>query len=156
LRAGRAHLLFELLLERREIDACEQVTDGLATHAGAEALVTVLLECLAVLGLGEELALGQRGVARIDHEVILVIDHALELAAAHVEHEADARRHALVEPDVRRRHGEFDVAHALAAHTAQRHFHAATVADHALVLDALVFSAGALPVPRGTEDALAE
>ena len=76
--------------------------------------------------------------------------------ARHVEHQAEARRHALVEPDVRDRHGQFDVAHALAAHARQRHFDAATVADDALVLDALVLSAGAFPVARRTEDALAE
>jgi hypothetical protein len=53
-------------------------------------------------------------------------------------------------------HGQLDVAHALAAHARQRHFDAATVADHALVLDPLVFAAGALPVLGRTEDALAE
>ena len=89
----------------------------------------------------------QRRLARIDDDVVLVIDDALELARAHVEHQAEARRHALVEPDVRDRHGQFDVAHALAAHARQRHFDAATIADDALVLDALVLSAGAFPVP---------
>src|SRR6185503_5390665 len=39
---------------------------------------------------------------------------------------------------------------------AVRHLHAAAVADDALVLDALVLAAEALPVPLGTEDALAE
>ena len=57
---------------------------------------------------------------------------------------------------MRDRHGQFDVAHALAAHAGQRHFDAATVADHALVLDALVLAAGALPVLGRTENALAE
>ena len=98
----------------------------------------------------------ERRLARIDHDVILVIDDALELARGHVEHQAEARGHALEEPDVRDRHGQFDVAHALAAHARQRHFDAATVADDALVLDALVLSAGAFPVPDRTENALAE
>ena len=91
----------------------------------------------------------QRRLARIDDDVILVIDDALELAGGHVEHEADARRHAFEEPDVRDRHGQFDVAHAFAAHARERHFDAATIADDALVLDALVFSAGAFPVRVG-------
>ena len=88
----------------------------------------------------------ERRLARIDDDVILVIDDALELARGHVEHQTDARRHALEEPDVRNRHGQFDVAHAFAADARQRHFNAATVADDALVLDALVLSAGAFPV----------
>jgi hypothetical protein len=55
-----------------------------------------------------------------------------------------------------RRHGEFDVAHALAAHARQRHFDAATVADDAAMLDALVLAAGTFPVLDGTENAFAE
>src|SRR5262249_43127993 len=43
-----------------------------------------------------------------------------------------------------------------APHAAVRDLDAATVADDALVLDALVLAAEALPVPLGTEDALAE
>jgi hypothetical protein len=77
-------------------------------------------------------------------------------SGGHVEQQADAGRHALEEPDVGNRHGELDVAHALAAHAAQGHLDAAAVADDALVLDALVLAAGALPVAGGAEDALAE
>src|SRR4030081_267277 len=56
------------------------------------------------------------------------------------------------------RHGrrELDVAHALAAHLRARHLDAALVADDPLVADPLVLAAVALPVPRGTEDALVE
>ena len=61
----------------------------------------------------------QRGLAGIDDDVILVIDDALQLPGAHVEHQAQAGGHALVEPDVRDGHGQFDVAHALAAHAAR-------------------------------------
>ena len=70
--------------------------------------------------------------------------------------EAEAARHALEEPDVRDRHGQLDVAHALAAHARDRHFDAAAIADDVLVLDALVFSAGALVVAHRAEDLLAE
>ena len=54
------------------------------------------------------------------------------------------------------RNGKLDVAHALAADAAQGDFDAAAVADDALVLDALVFAAGAFPVTGWPEDALAE
>jgi len=44
----------------------------------------------------------------------------------------------------------------LAANARQRDFHAATIADHALVLDPLVFSARAFPVPGRPENPLAK
>ena len=52
--------------------------------------------------------------------------------------------------------GQLDMAHALAAHLGLGDFHAALVADHALVAGALVFAAVALPVLGGAEDAFAE
>src|SRR5262249_26206655 len=75
---------------------------------------------------------------------------------SHVEQVADARRHALEEPDVRDGGREVDVAHALTAHLGPRDLHTAALADDALVADALVLAAVALPVLGGTEDALAE
>jgi hypothetical protein len=69
---------------------------------------------------------------------------------------ADARRQRLQEPDVRNRSGQFDVAHALAAHLGQRDFNAALFADDALVLHALVLAAQALVVLDRAEDAGAE
>src|SRR5262249_286198 len=90
------------------------------------------------------------------HHVVLVVDDALERTSGHVEQEAEAARHALEEPDVRNRHGEFDVAHALATDAGDGHFDAAAIADDVLVLDALVFSAVALVVAHRAEDLLAE
>src|SRR5262249_1824776 len=88
--------------------------------------------------------------------VILVIDDPLEVAGGHVEDEADARGHALEEPDVRDRHGEFDMPHALAADAGERHFDTATITDNTTVLDAFILAAGAFPVLDRTEDAFAE
>jgi hypothetical protein len=62
----------------------------------------------------------------------------------------------LQEPDVGDRRRQFDVAHALAAHAAERDFDAALFADNALVLHPLVLAAQALIVLDGTEDAGAE
>src|SRR5205823_11652697 len=59
-------------------------------------------------------------------------------------------------PDMDNRRGQLDMAHALAANAAVRHFHAAAIADHPLVFHAAVFAAGAFPVLLRTEDALAE
>src|SRR5262249_13332491 len=84
------------------------------------------------------------------------VEDLLELARSDVEQVADAARDALEEPDVRDGSGEVDVPHALAAHLLARHFDAAALADDALAADSLVLAAVALPVLRGTEDALAE
>ena len=57
---------------------------------------------------------------------------------------------------MRNRRGQVDVAHALAAHPRLAHLHAALLADHAAVLEALVLAADALEVLQGAEDAGAE
>ena len=134
----------------------QRFAHGFRAHLGDERFRAVGFARFAIFVFAEQLMLLQRRLARINHEVILVIDHALEMARGHVQHQADARRHALEEPDVRHRHGQFDVAHALAAHARQRHFDAATVADDAAMLDALVFAAGAFPVLDRAENAFAE
>src|SRR6185312_5796595 len=71
-------------------------------------------------------------------------------------HEADARRHALEEPNMANRHGQFDMAHALAANAGEGDFHAAAITNDAAVLDAFILSAGAFPVLHRTENAFAE
>ena len=149
------HRLFQLFVELVEVNLGEKLLDRLRTHTGDKILAVLFLR-LAILDLVQELRFRERRLARIDDDVVLVIDDALELARAHVEHQPQPGRHALVEPDVRDRHGQFDVAHALAAHARQRHFDAATVADDALVLDPLVLSAGALPIARRSENPLAK
>src|SRR5204863_7450894 len=63
---------------------------------------------------------------------------------------------ALEVPDVRDGSGQLDVAHPLAPDLGARDLHAAPLADDALEPDTLVLPAVALPVPGGTEDALAE
>src|SRR5439155_419991 len=94
--------------------------------------------------------------ARLDHDVIRVVDHPLEIPQRHIEQVAHGRRQRLEEPDVRHRHRELDVPHALAAHLGERDLHPAAVADDAAVADALVLAAVALPVLDRAEDALAE
>src|SRR6185503_9200549 len=84
------------------------------------------------------------------------VQDLLELLGSHVEQVADTARDALEEPDVADGRGEVDVAHALTAHLGPRDLDAAALADDALVADALVLAAVALPVLGRTEDALAE
>ena len=84
------------------------------------------------------------------------VQDPLEVARADVEQDAQAGGRALEVPDVADRAGQLDVAHALAADLGARDLDAALVADDALVADALVLAAVALPVLGGTEDALVE
>ena len=152
---GIPHRLFQLFVELVEVDLRQEFLNRFRAHPGDEIFAVLFLR-FAILDFVQELRLGQRRLARIDDDVVLVIDHALELPRAHVEHQAESRRHALVKPDVRNRDGQFNVAHPFAANARQRDFHAATVADHALVLDPLVFSARAFPIPGRPENALAK
>jgi hypothetical protein len=118
--------------------------------------VGLLVHDLVVLVLGDDLALLEAGLARLDHHVRLVVEDALEVADAHVEQVADARRHALEEPDVRHRHRQLDVSEPLAPHLGLGDLDAAAVAHDAPVADALVLAAVALPVLHRAEDLLAE
>ena len=72
---------------------------------------------------------------------------------SHVQHQSDARRQGLQEPDVGNWRGQFDVAHALTAHALKRNFDAALFAGDALVLDALILAAQALIVLDWSKDA---
>ena len=129
--------------------------DRLGTHAGGEILIVLILG-FTIFGLGQKLTFFEGGLARINDDVILVIENALQLATCQIEHKADTGRHALVEPDMGDGNRQIDMSHPLAAHTTQRHLDTATVTDNILVLDALVLSAGALPIPGGAENSLAE
>ncbi len=117
---------------------------------------------LELLDLEAELVLeaGHVGVTCLlvdrDHHVGGEVDDLLEVLRRHVEQVAQTARHTLEVPDVRHRGGELDVAHALAADGGLGDLHAAALADDALEADSLVLAAGALPVPRGSEDLLTE
>ncbi len=92
----------------------------------------------------------------VGDDVLGEVEHALERARRDVEQQADPAGRALDEPDVGDRRGQLDVAHPLTAHLGARDLDAALVADDALVADALVLAAVALPVLGRTEDLLAE
>src|SRR5262249_18661258 len=147
----------ELDGELVDLNALEQLLNGLGAHHGLEAggavLLVELAEAILVL---DDLALLDRRVAWIDDNVGLEVEDSLELTQRDVEQVADTRRQALEEPDVRAGRGELNVAEALAADLGQRDFNAALVADDSAVLHALVLAAEALPIGDGSEDARAE
>ena len=149
-------LLPEPVTDLGKIHGDQKVADRLRTDAGSEAVGPVLLECLVVLVLGEELLLLEGRDAGLGDDVVLEVENALEVFEAHVQEEADARGQRLQEPDVRDRGCQIDMAHALAAHLGERNLDAALLADEALVLHALVLAAQALVVLDGPKDTRAE
>ena len=149
-------LLAQLVAQLRQVHARKQLADGLRADAGREAVLAVLLDRLVVGLFRQQLLLLERRRAGLGDDVVLEVEHALEVLERHVEQQADAGRQRLQEPDVGDGRGELDVAHALAAHLGQRHLDAALLADQALVLHALVLAAQALVVLDRPEDARAE
>lgn len=140
---------------RLQVDRAQQLVHGLGAHGGVE-VVVVLLACGQVLLFGQQLAALERGQARLGDDIGFEVQHALDVTQGHVQHQADARRQRLEEPDVRDRRGQVDVTHALATHLGQGDFGAALFADHATVLHALVLAAQALVVLDRSEDGGAE
>ena len=129
-----------------QIERLEHLADRFRANHGGEAVGAEFVLRLDVIVLGEELAVLERRQPRLEHDVMLEIEDALEVLERHVEQEPDARRQRLQKPDVRDRRGELDMAHALAPHARQRHLDRALLADDALVLHALVLAAQALVV----------
>src|SRR5262249_4956072 len=105
---------------------------------------------------GQELTLFKRGQTRLENDIVLEVEHALEILQRHVEHQPDARWQRLQEPDVGDGRSELDMAHAVAPYFLHGHFDAAFLADDALVLHALVLAAQALIVLHRPENARAE
>src|SRR3989449_105637 len=151
--------LAQLVRQLVDVQALEQGPHRRRADVGLERRVAVGLRLGAELEEAvfvEQLLVLHFLLARLDHHVIRVVDHPLEIPQGHVEQVAHGRRQRLEEPDVRHRHRELDVAHALAPHLGERDLHAAAVADDAAVADAFVLAAVTLPVLYRAEDPLAE
>ena len=141
----------------RKIDVLEQIENGLGAHLGLE-FVAIGFHGIEILLVGHELAALERRHARVQHQIGLEVQNALDIPQRHVQHQADAGRQRLEEPDMGYRAGQVDMAHAFAAHLGQRDLGTALFALHAAVLHALVLAAQALvvldrPEDRGTEQA---
>ena len=154
-RVRARDLLADLQHFRGQIQRAQQLEHGFGTHAGIE-FIAVLFNGFQVQLIGQQLAALQLRHARFDDHERFEIEHALDFAQRHVEHQADARGQRLQEPDMRGRAGQLDVAHALAAHLGLGHFDAALFADHAAMLQALVLAAQALVILDRSEDFRAE
>ena len=109
-----------------------------------------------IFPLGQQLAILQRGLARVDDDIALEVENLLQLLERHVEQGADARGQRAQEPDVRDRRGEVDMTHPLAAHLGLDDLDAALLAYDAAMAHPLVLAAVALVVLGRTENFRAE
>ena len=162
LRAGCLELVAEGAGLFVEVGAGDEFADGVGAHGGAE-LVAELIDCFAVLVLGEEgledellAGLEDEGGVAVDDDVVLVVDALFEVGGLHAQQRAEAAGEAFEEPDMDDGGGEVDVTHALAADAGVGDLDAAAVADDALELGAFVLAAGALVVALRPEDTLTE
>ena len=155
LRGVDFHFFAQLFRQRFDLNALQQLFDGLGPHAGAEFSRMLLLE-LSVALFGQELLFFQGRVSGVDDDEGFEVEDSFEVAERNVQEVADAAGQALEEPHVGARRGEFNVPQPLAADLRERHLHAALVANDAPVLHALIFSAQALPVRHRSENPGAE
>src|SRR5579862_4297332 len=146
----------QVVAQLLQVDRLQQHADGLGADHGGEGVVAVIVLRLVELVLAEQLAVLERREPRLGDDVVLEIEDALEILQRHVEHEADAARQRLQEPDVGDRRRQLDMRHAVAAHLLHRDLDAALLADDALVFHALVLAAQALVILHRPEDARAE
>ncbi len=164
-----SHLVAELLGELIELKPFEHRLDRLTTNLGDELLLVVVLEPVVVvpnlvedfvvLLLCQELVLldpKPLGRARLDDDVVLVVDDLLQVLGLEPKQVPDLVGQRLEVPDVDHRHAQGNVPHALSADRLPGDLHAAPVTDNPLVPDALVFPAVALIVLNRAEDFLAE
>ena len=155
--AGRlGQLLAKLLGFQVQVDGRQHFADRLGADAGAERVLAIGVLGVEVLFLGQQLPVREVGQARLDHHVLLEVEDLLQIAQGHVQHQADAGRQRLEEPDVRDGCRQLDVAHALAPDLLQRDFDTALLAGDPAILHALVLAAQALVVLDRAEDARAE
>src|SRR6476469_4456201 len=159
LRAFVDQSLAELVGDLVDVDSTQQLPHSRRANVGEERVVVLVLRLLLhveELVLIEQLIGGDFLLARIDDDVVRVVDDLLEITQREIDEVPHRTRQSLEEPDVSDGYGELDVTHALATDAAQGDFDAAAIADHATVTDSLVFAAVAFPVLHRTEDPLAE
>ena len=161
----------ELIGKLVEVKVAEKLVERLGTHAGDELVGVGVGELIiafrqrvfdvVILFFRQQIeflyrVLVKHSLARLHNDVFFVIDYLIELLRGHIEKSTYFIGKRTEEPDVGNRDHKFDVTHALAAHLFLGNLHTATVADYALVTDALILSAMALPVAGRAEDAFAK
>ena len=92
----------------------------------------------------------------LDDDILLVVDHLIELFGRQSEQVTDLVWQRAEVPDMSNRNNELDMSSTLTTYLFLRNLNTTTVTDDTFVTDALVLTAGALIVFRRTEDSLTE
>ena len=151
-RPGSAFVVASAMLSSSDLRTISAVS---LSSSSCELLARLAATALHLLVDRRERA-PARVLVDVRDDVEREVEDALQVPRADVEEDPEAARRPLEVPDVRHGARELDVSHPLATDLGARHLDAALVADDPLVPDALVLAAVALPVLRGTEDALVE
>ena len=138
-----------------QINHLQKRTDGRSPHVRFECIL-IFITSLTVVEFIKSSTQLQRGIARIRHDPVFVVNDAFQRTGSHIQHQTDTAGHTLEEPDVGHRHCQFNMSHPLTADFCLGNFHTATVANNAFMFDTFVLAAVTFPVPRRTEDLFAE
>ncbi|MNC20600.1 hypothetical protein D3C75_685560 [compost metagenome] len=155
LALSRAQFFLEEFQFLLDIDILEQFFDCFSTHTCLES-VAVFFTIAAVFFFGQELLLLQRCFAWICYNIGCEIDDLFKRSWGHIQSKTHTAWNAFEIPDMRYRSCQLDMAHTFAAHFSAGNFHAAAVADNALITDAFVFTTVTFPVLLRSKNTLAE
>ncbi len=154
-----------------EVDAFEHILDCLCTHHGDELLRVIVRKLLILFWKAvnnvpilflrekfvvENVLLSIFSSTCLNNDVAFVVDYGIELLGWQTQEVANLVRKRTEIPNVGNRHNQCNVACALTTYFLLGNFHTASVADDALVANALVLTTMALVVLGRTENALAE
>ena len=90
-RVGLRNLFAQTTNLMLQIDSVQQFANSFGTHTGIE-IVTKLFQRFEILLIVQQLAFFQRGHARIDNNVALEIENALDITQGHVHQQTDTGR----------------------------------------------------------------
>ena len=156
LRAGRTKLIAQTFDSRSQIHLLQQLLKRFRAHASLESVRTMLLNRFTVGIFVQKFFLLHARLTRVDHEILLIVNHLLQLTCGHIQHQRETAGHALEEPNMRYRNRHTDVTHALTTNARNSHFDAALITNDILVLNFLILSAIALVITDRSENTLAE
>ena len=147
---------FKLFRKSVQIDFLKEKLYRFRAHSGAE-IVLIALSHIVVFLFGEELTFCENSaLAGIGNDIFGEIKHLFKPFGRDIQHLPYTGGSAPEIPYMRNGSRKLDAAHTLSSDLAPCHLYAAALAGLSLKTDFLVFSAGAFPVLRGSENTLAE
>ena len=164
-----SRFMTQLIRQVIQVDALEEHFHCLGPHLGNKFVGVVIFEQLVfarqfvqdiqIFVFGEEVHLGNTIFllnTRLDYHIALIVNNLVELFGGQAEQITDFIGQRLEVPDMRYRHHQFDVPHALPAYFFLGYLNPTAIADNAFVADTLILTAVAFPVLYRPENTLAK